>query len=361
MIFHYENPSAEGDFTSFVRVVISSANLMAYDYEQVQNIVYVQDFPNRLVTPSCSPKGDHFRFELIRHLKAMKVPTSIYENLLDKVDFSKASAWIVASVPGNYAAAEMPKNPIGLFHLSWQISCLKNEIENEMKDEIFDHFEFQASSIGTLTTSWLQDLSLAMQGRLGVNANDIGFYTAPKFKIIFPSLKMVQDSILGYGGFGTIFLGRKAYESKEFPRNQFCGSMSSQTKDAAVSLHCKIFSAWFMKQNSRSNISNEDAQSSSAGTDAAANLDVKLKYLYHGSHNISGAAWGTLTKKRDKFMIRNYELGVIIGENYKKDESDPRIKELFPTELSRLIPYRVPPSPYRKGEDIPWIQEEWLQ
>ena len=357
MVLHYEptvhsRALKDTSLTSYLRIVISSANLIAYDYEQVQNIIFLQDFPVMSPQREQSAKGNQFKFELERHLKAMKVPTDYYGHIFKSADFSKAAAWIVASVPGNYSPTEMTLNPIGLYHLSRQISNVKQEEmaktegdskrESELKFQL-DHFEFQASSIGTLTTAWLQLLLVAMQGKLGVTTTEIHTLEATsgvKYKLIYPNLKMVQDSLLGYGGFGTIFLSRKAFESKEFPKDKFYSSMSSKAS-TAVSLHCKIFSAWYKR-------SIDGERAILTRLDGRENTELYLGYLYHGSHNISAAAWGSLTKKRDKFMIRNYELGVIVG-NFTTDK-----------DARSLIPYRVPPDAYRVDQDLPWMQEDWL-
>lgn len=308
----------------WLRVVISSANLMAYDYQQVQNIVFLQDFPFS-TSPSRSAKGDAFKFELERHLRSMKVPSTCFSSL-EKFDFCKAAAWIVSSVPGNYTVKSMETNLVGLFHLSSQMATFLDSIGRPN----ITQFEFLMSSIGTLTDVWIHDILNAMQGTLTAavastatsNRSSKSSFTDgtqnQNFCIVYPTLKMVRESVLGLGGFGTIFLSRKALEAKSFPRGKLCKSSSSQSPNGeTVALHCKIFSLW-------------DSQHQLLG-------------MYHGSHNLSSAAWGNITKSREKMMIRNYELGVIIASDT----------------MSSLIPYKSPPQPY-DTDDVPWIQEEHL-
>lgn len=83
MILYYENvpefsPSLSQSYPNiepykvdaFLRIVIPSANLVPYDYEQVQNIVYIQDFPIWKHAPagsSSSFKGKQF-FVVCTHL-----------------------------------------------------------------------------------------------------------------------------------------------------------------------------------------------------------------------------------------------------------------------------------------------------
>lgn len=66
-----------------LRMIISSANLVSYDYEEIQNIVYIQDFPRCSVSTDSNLLSDLFRI-----LSAMRVPKDCL-NELNMFDYSR--------------------------------------------------------------------------------------------------------------------------------------------------------------------------------------------------------------------------------------------------------------------------------
>lgn len=134
------------------------------------------------------------------------------------------------------------------------------------------------------------------------------------FKIVFPTLKTVETSLVGPSGFGTLFCKQKDFQGPNFPVEAFynCTSDLNQCKYA---MHSKIMTV-----------------SSSPNT---------IEYIYCGSHNFTASAWGKTTKQGTMLMINNFEVGVIIP--YASIE----------------YPYMRPPPKY-DACDLPWDQTEYF-
>lgn len=85
-------------FIKFVRVVISSANLMSSDWNALGQCIWFQDFPIiNEISPDCQFKND-----LIQYLKDSTVGEEDINSYIKNVDFSKANAFIVTSMPCLY-------------------------------------------------------------------------------------------------------------------------------------------------------------------------------------------------------------------------------------------------------------------
>lgn len=83
-------------FDKFVRVVISSANLMPFDYDTIENGVFIQDFPE---TDALADMLSPFAKDLCTFVKKL---TNYQPIQWEKYDWSRASVEIIASVPGSY-------------------------------------------------------------------------------------------------------------------------------------------------------------------------------------------------------------------------------------------------------------------
>ena len=101
---------------SSLRVVIGSANLVClyklllwfkltpivqekYDYNDLENVVFIQDFPLLAQAVDAAEKLPRFAREIYDLLGHMQAPPSV-KNELFKYDFARAKAHIVASVSG---------------------------------------------------------------------------------------------------------------------------------------------------------------------------------------------------------------------------------------------------------------------
>ncbi|KAI8613269.1 hypothetical protein BC830DRAFT_488576 [Chytriomyces sp. MP71] len=122
-------------YDSCVRVVISSANLVDYDWNALENIVFCQDFalkeyvgtsskeeialPDRAAS---SPLGDVFKQDLIALLKEMEVAEWVWQGL-DPFDFSPCRAQLIVSRPGKHTGKDVDKYGLGRLSMVVKDAC----------------------------------------------------------------------------------------------------------------------------------------------------------------------------------------------------------------------------------------------
>lgn len=293
-------------YDQWLRLVISSANLMDYDYELVQNIVFVQDFPKSRTGPlpatsyaQASPVGP-FRKELDHILRLLKLPTDFY---IDNYNFSTVEVKLVYSTPG---ITSIGPATTGLTMLSRQI----HHSLPGGDDSAF--VEALGSSLGVLDNGWLSDFWTCCQGRLPA-------VISPErdrlnnFRIIFPTSEYAMNDP---GVFRTIFCQSKNWQ--KYPKKMFYHCKSSFGTNQP--LHAKMLVAF----------------------------DERCQpiWFYIGSSNFTPSAWGKFVKEKRQIMIANYELGVL----FTADLAQKLCPASFP------FPYQRPPEPYTEN-DLPWCQE----
>ncbi|KAI8089946.1 tyrosyl-DNA phosphodiesterase-domain-containing protein [Halteromyces radiatus] len=283
-----------------MRVVIGSANLESYDYNDLENVVFIQDFPNRSDDKSHSSDWKdlpRFANDLCELLDEMHVPTSVKEEMA-RYDFTKASAHIVASVSGIFEGDNKHRK-YGHTRLA-DIITEMGAADPSRKPKV----EMQTSSLGALSKSYLQELYTSFCGihphsdqNKSKRKTDSSF---PPIDIIYPSMDTVNSSRLGPSGASTICLNRTTWQKSTFPKEIMCDSISHRP---GTLMHSKR------------------------------------------SHNATTSAWGKLTlskqTKQPKMNISNWELGVVLPIT---DDSD------FPS------PYIRPAPRYKPGQQA-WTQD----
>lgn len=73
--------------SSFVRIMITSANLVQGDWEERSNVAYIQDFPS--ITQKAKPPSD-FGSNLGQLLQSMGLPSGLNFTLINSYDYSKS-------------------------------------------------------------------------------------------------------------------------------------------------------------------------------------------------------------------------------------------------------------------------------
>lgn len=273
-----------------LRIIISTANLIPFDYESIQNMSYVQDFHKNEASheETCSAMKD-----LVRFFTAMRVPSDLID-ALKQYDLSSFKHQLVISIPGNYRSDES---------FSVGFVDLKSKLSLEPCEES-DWIEYQCSSIGQLRSHFLSGFMDAV----GIPGNSPSS-VAKKLRILFPSRSTVMN---GERGFSSVFLSRRSFSSSEFPRSSLYHAVHAIFPE--VAMHTKMLSSW---KNSRP------------------------QWLFIGSHNLSAAAWGCWTLDKTKFIVRNYEMGI-----------------LFRHCPGFIFPYLSPPAKY-SCDDLPWMQDSY--
>ncbi|KAJ1655791.1 hypothetical protein IWQ61_004528 [Dispira simplex] len=345
-------------YPTFIRVIISSANYIAYDWEVLENMVFCQDFPMipaseiqppSLTSPlptrsrsrnqkqsSVSLHRTEFGVALEKFLKHCHVPLKV-KTTLKAYDFSLATVHIVMSVPG-YHSPNVWYN-FGQARLADIIHKHRNSAD--ARDPPF--VEYVMSSIGRIAGSWLDNFYRATCGIKYTSPDKLTLEKAlvkERFGIGFPSLQTVKDSVYGISNGSSFFLTDSNFKH--------LGTFSECFRDAIALrpgrlLHTKLLIARH-----------------AANPDTVA--DTPPSWYYFGSHNLSPAAWGTYAHSRfarpgegnDILRISNYELGIIniVQNNPANDEK---------WELdSGFVPPFISPAPAYTALDEPWIASKYL-
>ncbi|KAI6134297.1 tyrosyl-DNA phosphodiesterase-domain-containing protein [Pisolithus croceorrhizus] len=383
--------------TGRLRVVISTANLIDYDWRDIENAVWLQDIPP---LPQSSPQ-DHkitndfpsIMEHVLRSVNARdaltnmlthahpNLPLQTIGDLHSKWDWSKVKVKLVPSIAGKHEG--WPKvvqsgHPRLMKALrDFGLRTGKGKAAKELA------IECQGSSIGTYSTQWLNEFYYSARGESAEDWLDEPKARRtklpwPPVKILFPSLRTVKGTVLGESVCGgTMFCRANQWGGTRFPRELFYDSNSVGGK---VLMHTKMIIATFRQKSTPFSapssfkassatastkgkgkstaepitISDSETESESeddrAGVDDAApssSAKEPIGWAYVGSHNFTPSAWGTLSGSGFNPTLNNvnYELGI-----------------LFPLysnrEVERVSCFKRPPRKYVLGEDRPWIQEE---
>ncbi|ORY33294.1 phospholipase D/nuclease, partial [Rhizoclosmatium globosum] len=281
-------------FDGFVRVVVSSANLVQYDWEELENIVWYQDFPRKedgkrldgiaSETPN-NPSdedelslGDAFKSDLKQLLLDMESQSWVY-NDLDAFDFSSCRARLVISKPGKHSNDDAFKYGLG------RLSSIVHEINGNKAVTEPVSLWYQTSSLGSISQPFITSLESACRGSLFLPSKTST--VSPSMKIVFPTIETVKSSALGMNGAGTITWSGSLHAKCEY-KHLLRDSVS--LRSGALS-HCKVILC------------------RTTATD-------DIKWFYCGSHNMTMSAWGKTveTKKEKRVEISNWELGVVVEE-----------------------------------------------
>ncbi|EIW73567.1 hypothetical protein TREMEDRAFT_70993 [Tremella mesenterica DSM 1558] len=340
--------------TGRLRVMISTANFVPYDWDWIENTTFVQDFlPRKPTSPAPTTKGEdfvaHFR-SLFIHLKVHKalrylkdqhkagsdLPPQVsgaFEGL-DKYDWSRVSVRLIMSVAGYHHGYDQA-DKYGMTRLG---KVLKDEGLVQSKGERLVA-EFQGSSLGQYNIEWYNTFYQLCTGKdVRALVDHPKYKDWPPLKIIFPSLATVEASELGKDGGGTMFCG------KAFTANTKHLFHHSESKRGGVLMHTKMLIGTFEPIPRSLGFTSVDCKS---GKRKASEMEESPYggWIYVGSHNFSAAAWGTMNFKEKRLTIRNYELGILFPL--------PRDKARAMADI--VAPYKRPARQY-SSNDIPWDQ-----
>ncbi|KAH0833851.1 hypothetical protein J3R83DRAFT_11017 [Lanmaoa asiatica] len=371
--------------TGRLRVVISTANLVDYDWRDIENVgystflrlvlclnkslqaVWLQDIPPRSnPIPHEGKVVDDFPSIMQKVLHAVnvrpalanmlandhpKLPLHTIEDLRTKWDFSKVYVKLIPSIAGK--------------HEGWP-AVIQTGHTRLMK---------AGSSIGIYSTQWLNEFHWSARGESAEEWLDEpktrrSKLPWPPVKIIFPCLKTVRATVLGEPGGGTMFCRTNQWEATRFPKELFHDSISAGGR---VLMHTKMIVATlrrisplassskfgFKAESTRPTTSDKgkskvivisDSETESE-SDIPENAPEAQKeptgWAYVGSHNFTPSAWGTLSGSgfNPTLNVVNYELGIVFPLYEEKD-------------VKRVSCFKRPPRKYVLGEDRPWIQDE---
>lgn len=377
--------------TGRLRVVISTANLVDYDWRDIENAVWLQDVSLRAKPiPQDHKVIDDFPSIMQHVLRAVNVrdaltnmlthehpnlPLQAISDLRSKWDWSKVKVKLIPSIAGKHEGwPKVVQSGHPRLMKAIRDFGLRTGQGKAAKELMI---ECQGSSIGNYSTQWLNEFYWSARGE---SAEDWLVETKasraklswPPIKILFPSLRTVKETVLREPGGGTMFCRTNQWEGTRFPRELFHDSNSLGGK---VLMHTKMIVGTFRQRSTPFSlpssssaatsskgkgksstepitISDSETESESeddrAGAHAAASSPKEpIGWTYVGSHNFTPSAWGTLSGSGFNPVLNNvnYELGILF----------PLYNE---QEVERVSCFKRPPRKYVLGQDRPWIQEE---
>ncbi|EKM76167.1 hypothetical protein AGABI1DRAFT_45345 [Agaricus bisporus var. burnettii JB137-S8] len=344
-----------------LRVVISTANLIAYDWRDMENSVWLQDLPMRPQLMPPDPKAKDFPSIMQQVLHAVNVapalrtmlpdhpniPLRTIEDLRMRWDWSKVKVHLVASIAGKHEGwPSIVKTGHPRLMMAIRTMGLRPSRGLGKGNMII---ECQGSSLGNFTTQWLNEFHWSARGESAEDWLDEPKRRReklpyPSVRILFPTKKIVQESASGEPGGGTIFCRRKQWAAKNFPRDKF---YVSKSKAGPVLMHSKMIIATIQHTNPASASLNREGSDTEEDEPEVKIIEPAVGWAYVGSHNFTPSAWGTLSGSAFNpiLNITNYEIGIVFP---LKDDA----------EANRVACFERPPRKYTTNVDEPWIQEE---
>ncbi|KZO92068.1 phospholipase D/nuclease [Calocera viscosa TUFC12733] len=374
-----------------LRIVLPTANLVDYDWRDIENTVFVQDLPSIHDPSAEDPQSHDFPTYLWGVLKSLNVPAGLLNlvntgyhslpiqslaDLQNKWDWSKVKAKLVASVAGNYEGwynVRMYGHP--------RLAAVIRDIGAPPKKGKQLNIECQGSSVGNYTTQYLNEVYKSCCGTDPISWIDtpkarLSKLPWPPVKILFPTLQTVDESVFGRNGGGSFFCRKMYWHKAGAPKQLF---HNAKAKDGPVLMHTKMIVGTYrtgslmmtrptplalptngkgkgkekveviVLDSESDDESESDTEQEGSTTEDECGEGAERgpeAWIYVGSHNFTMAAWGSVSGSilAPKLNIANFEMGIVVPIKDKK-------------ELEKLVPWEQPPKRYGPN-DVPWMQEE---
>jgi tyrosyl-DNA phosphodiesterase-1 len=330
----------------FAEVVIHTANLIPFDWINMTQGVW----RSGKLPKSNSSHKPRFLEDFTSYLQRYGKP-SVNELAakLKSYDFTGVKATLIASVPGNYKLGDRDYDRWGINRMQAEMAKLSKS-EQARKNSSDDAVVCQMSSIATLgkTDNYLSPVLL--NGFLGREFYSDSSNTA-KLKIVFPTLKNIQESLNGYDS-GVAIHYRDDADQTAYLRQYLCKWSGERSGRDRAAPHIKTY----MRINSKTG---------------------DLSWFLLTSANLSKQAWGTIHKTARNQYIQSWECGVLLhgkmfGESarlvpaYRSDtasnDNDPNlipIRMPFDLPLSEYSPLDEPWYPLRSHPEADWLGSTW--
>lgn len=280
----------------------------------------MRDFPRKKDGTGATP----FENDLADFLRALGVPDAALE--LCGYDFESAGAALVTSVPGKHTNAR------------YGHAALRRLLENE-KFAHDSNVVFNFSSLGSIRPAWLQDeFEPAVYASAGQPRHR-------RLQLVLPTVTQVAKSNESYKA-GESLPVRAKNVHREHIRNRLCVWNAGKSGRSRAMPHIKTMLRY--------------------------TNDARIEWLYLGSANLSGAAWGWM-RKNGNLDILSFEIGVLLipsiytlpvfnlggGVPTPVGNGPFRFISAFqhyphhPLSVRLPLPYSLPPESYTRA-DVPW-------
>jgi tyrosyl-DNA phosphodiesterase-1 len=315
-------------YPEFLRLVITSCNMMDIDTVLGDNHWYIHDLPKH--SSRATTKLSSFEMDFLAHLEALSTPEAFIDSIRGMYDYSKVKLHLVTSAPGVCSGAKAEKH--GLLRLRQVIRNLDLKLPSKDKKEL--RLEVCAASIGNLSAKWLNGFNDCALGKEKIAIADSDD-SVPDLKLFYPSVGDVKKAhTSAQDAASNIGCHIRPWENAPLAiKNIF---HHYESKDTGRLFHQKLIMAYNP-------------------------LDKKALpyYVYVGSANLSQSAWGALEPDKKKneatcntklVKITNFECGVVIPGQLIEGLLEPGTENW----QEGIIPYVQTATKYELPKDKPW-------
>ena len=174
-------------YPDFLRLVITSCNMMDIDTVLGDNHWYIHDLPK---LPSKATSGlSSFETGFLAHLQALGTPDEFLDTIRGMYDYSKVKVHLVTSVPGVCSGIKAEKH--GLLRLRRVVQGLDLNLPDKDSKDLT--LEICAASIGKLNAKWLNGFHDCALGKEKIQiAGDN--CAIPDLKLFYPTVGDVKKA-----------------------------------------------------------------------------------------------------------------------------------------------------------------------
>jgi len=267
-----------------LRVAVSTANLIQIDYEHKTQGIWVQEFPRKQQQQQqqqqAAAAAADTDFENTLADYVMRVAGNVAAAHVREYDFSGATATLLLSVPGTYTGKDMWRYG----HLQLRRLLRAAAIPAHLVDA---PVVCQFSSLGSVSERWLAELYTSLATSVAKQTERTAREALHNMRLVWPTVDFVRHSIDGWDSGGSLCCSQRNVKDFLRPLLHHYLPPAGCGRDT-IPPHIKTFTR----------IGGADGN--------------ELPWVCLTSANLSQAAWGALQKEGRQFVIRNYELGVLL-------------------------------------------------
>lgn len=333
-------------YPTFLRIVITSCNMMDIDTALGDNHWYIHDIPRRTIRASRPPAG--FEGTLMAHMDALGTPAAFLDSVRGWYDYASVKVYLVTSHPGTFAGPKAEQH--GLLRLRKIVKHLGLSL-GDKSDDGKVALEVCAASIGNISAQWLNAFYKCALGEKDIgfpeDDEDDGGDSVPAIKIFFPTVSNVREADTdSQEGASNIGCHLRPWDTASQAVKEIFHHYRS--KDAGRLFHQKLIMAYDPSQS-----------------------DEVPHYIYVGSANLSRSAWrsawGSVTEDKKRCNEAtchtkltggsNFECGVVIPGRLIMSLLEPGTG----TWKDGVVPYDQTVEPYDLERDRPWSDPRWAR
>lgn len=323
-------------YPTFLRVVITSCNMMNVDTELNDNHWYIHDLPK--LSSRNKDRVSDFEADLLAHLQSLSTPQAFINSIQGMYDYSGVKVHLITSIPGTHSGPRAQQ--FGLLRLRRVVKELGlNLARKKSKEEI--RLEVCTASLGNLSAKWLGGFFDCALGKGFLEVPEPSCEVPKELKLFYPTN---NDVMAGEGepqpGAANISCHTRPWPSaSKAVKNIF---HHYHSKDTGQLFHQKLIMAYNPKK-----------------------IHAVPYYIYVGSANLSQSAWGALEKDKrgnvevcDLKLVKtmNFECGVVVPGYLIKGLLEPGTN----TWQDGIVPYVQTAEQYT-GKDRPWNDPIWVR